>query len=147
MEWLSCLDEQELRRTVRSAAGRAYSDAASFNDLGWELTCRLLPNERGLGVNDQLWDRIKIQFQVFICTNDKEYSDLRKNASEVGRNGQTAVVAMVAGALGSVVGVSAAAIAPAISLLFIALLRIGRNAYCDSLSLNLPISSGSKGAQ
>ena len=147
MEWLSRLNDSDLRKTVRSAAGRAYSDSASFNDLGWELTCRLLPNELGFGANDQLWDRLKKQFQILICAKDKEYADLRKDALEASKNGQTALVAMIAGGLGAAIGVSAAAIAPAISLLLIALIKVGQNAYCDGVDLGMSISSTPKNAR
>lgn len=141
MDWLAELDEQDLELSVRRAAGRSFSDTLSIDDLGWELTSHLVRDERGFGAGDQLWDRLKREFAVLVCAKGGTYADIRRKAAEISKSGQTALVAMIAGTLGAQIGISAAAIAPAISLLLLAALRIGREVYCRGVELDMPISS------
>jgi hypothetical protein len=139
MTWLDDFDQIELESIVRKRAGASYSGAMSIDDLGAELTLGIRNSERGFGFEDQLWSQLKSEFRLLICDTGTKYADIRKQAGDLGRHGQTAIVALLAGALGSAIGVSAAAIAPAVALLVLAAVKIGREAFCKTLDLRVTL--------
>lgn len=139
MTWLDDVDQIELESMVRGRAGGSYSGNMSIDDLGAELTLGVRNSERGFGFEDQLWNQMKSEFRLLICESGTKYAEIRKQATDLGRQGQTAIVALLAGALGSAIGVSAAAIAPAVALLILAFVRIGREAFCKTLDLSVAL--------
>jgi hypothetical protein len=84
------------------------------------------------------WQRLKKEFNLLICTDDKEYADLRKKVDTSGGKSQTAIVGMIAAGVAVNVGAVAGALVPFCALLLIGALRIGKNAYCSGIPLDVP---------
>lgn len=76
------------------------------------------------------WERFKREFHKFICTNDEKYSEVKKELSQHSHKGQLVVVSSIASAIASVLGVAAGVLVPLVALCLLAVLKIGKEAYC-----------------
>jgi hypothetical protein len=81
-------------------------------------------------VAPSLWVRVKQEFRILICTNNKRYSTLRKQFAAIGTKSQTTIVSLFSVAIGKAVGVAAAVITPFVVLGLKAILQVGQEAYC-----------------
>lgn len=87
---------------------------------------------RGDAIAASLWQRIKNEFRVFLCTEDERYQKLRDQFREKGNTATTALIGMLTGAIVSAIGGAAviAVLAPFVALLLAAAFQIGVGAYC-----------------
>lgn len=76
------------------------------------------------------WKRVVSEFHDLLCTKSKKYSNLRKQITTYWKGSQITLVGAIAGAMGSVIGVSAAAIVPTVALVLAIFVQIGKQAYC-----------------
>ena len=131
---LTQMDEGELQQIV----GREIADlgdATAIDELGNELAYSAAMKSggeavMGFGMGAGLWDAIKTEFRILVCTDDAKYGDIREAAGKLRGEHTSALVAMLAAALGAAIGVAASVIAPILSLLLLVVVRIGVEAYC-----------------
>jgi hypothetical protein len=71
---------------------------------------------------DEFWD--------LVCAEDGKYGEVRKLLHDKGSGAGAAVIASVSAAVGAVLGVTAAALAPLAVICLYALGKVGVNAYC-----------------
>jgi hypothetical protein len=90
------------------------------------------------------WTRLKQEFVIFLCTEDKKYADLRRKIDSAGTKSQTTIVSMIAAAVAINVGLAAGALVPFCALLMLGMVRIGKNAFCGGASLNVQIIESKK---
>jgi hypothetical protein len=83
-----------------------------------------------LVVRPNYWKRVKNELHVLICTNNRRYAALRKHLGKEGNTTQVAVITSIAAAIGSYIGIAAPVIGPFVTLGLMALLQIGKNAWC-----------------
>lgn len=119
------LDESALLQAI----GRTEAPTENIDDLGYSLAHEL-DDGNGLGTTN-LWEQAKKEFRKLLCTDDSTYADIRKKAMETSPTYTTALIAALSAALGAALGVAAAAIAPIVGLLLLALSRVGKNAICN----------------
>lgn len=81
-------------------------------------------------VKPNYWELVKREFHVFLCTRNKKYAKLRSQLTKASHPTQTAVVATIAAAVAASLGVVAGAIVPLVALCLLALLRVGKEAFC-----------------
>ena len=76
------------------------------------------------------WTSVRAEVHELVCTKSERYADLRKRLDSVGEKGDKAIVALVAAAIGSTLGVAAGAIGGLVAVALFAVVKIGVNAYC-----------------
>ena len=131
---LTQVDQGELQRIV----GREIADlgdATAIDELGNELAyaAAMESGEKVLlefGTGGSLWDAVKTEFRILVCTDDAKYGDIRAAAGKLKSEHTSALVAMLSASLGAAIGVAASVIAPILSLLLLMVVRIGVEAYC-----------------
>ncbi|UVO34494.1 hypothetical protein KUL72_23745 [Bradyrhizobium arachidis] len=81
-------------------------------------------------VRPNYWKRVKNELHVLICTNDARYAALRKHLGKESKTTQVALVSSIAATIGAYIGVAAAIVGPFVTLGLMALLQVGKNAWC-----------------
>lgn len=77
------------------------------------------------------FEALKAEFKEFMCGGEK-YEGLRKQISKAWDKGKLHVMAIIAGGIGSTLGLGSAVILPVIAILLTIVSNIGRNAWCSS---------------
>ena len=76
------------------------------------------------------WPRVKHEFQLFLCTEDEKYEELRERLRESASVTSTTVLSAIAAAIGSTLGFEAGAIVGLVAVCLYAVIKIGKEAYC-----------------
>ncbi len=79
------------------------------------------------------WLAVKEEVHSLVCTKSTKYSDVRKKLEQVGQGGSSAVVSLVAAAIGNTIGVAAGAITGLVAVLLLVVLKLGVAAYCSMI--------------
>ena len=77
------------------------------------------------------WPKVKYEFHVFLCTDDKKYENLRKKLADSGSATSTTILSAISAAIGSSLGFEAGAIIGLMAVCIYGLIKIGKEAYCD----------------
>jgi hypothetical protein len=77
-----------------------------------------------------LWERVKNEIHILLCTDDTKYAELRRKLSIKGSYTPTLIVDMISVAVGANVGAAAVAVVPLVALCLFGVLQVGKNAYC-----------------
>jgi hypothetical protein len=78
----------------------------------------------------RFWQRVNREVHILVCTDEKKYENLRKQIGKQTRVTQFSLVSSITTAIGVYLGVAASLIAPFVTLALMALLQIGKNAWC-----------------
>jgi hypothetical protein len=78
------------------------------------------------------WETFKEEFRELICGKGKKYRDLRKKLSSHEEKGESANILTIAAALSAKFGVAVEAISSYVFMCLLALVRLGKNAFCRS---------------
>jgi hypothetical protein len=76
------------------------------------------------------WDCVKEEMHVFLCKDDKRYTDLWKRISDLENRSTTALVGLIAAYLGSVLGAPATLLTGFVAVCLYGMIKIGKEAYC-----------------
>jgi hypothetical protein len=76
------------------------------------------------------WPKVKYEFHVFLCTDDKRYEDLRKKLNESVSATSTTILSAISAAIGCSLGFEAGAIVGLVAVCLYAVIKIGKEAYC-----------------
>jgi hypothetical protein len=76
---------------------------------------------------------------LFICTNDPKYRDVKKKMKSAEQKSQTAIVSMIAAAVGASISMAAGALVPLCALVLLVTLKMGKNAFCATTTLNFKV--------
>jgi len=79
------------------------------------------------------WPKVKQEFHIFLCTDDKKYEKLRKQLKSSARATSTTILPSITAAIGSTLGFPAGAITGLVALCLYGLLKIGKEAYCANV--------------
>jgi hypothetical protein len=97
-----------------------------------------VPPREPNGLN--FWFRLKKEFHDLVCTRAQRYADLRKQLARHGSKTQMVIVAGIAGAMAPYVGApSGVVIAPLVTLCLLAMLKIGKEAFCAGRDFDVPV--------
>lgn len=80
------------------------------------------------------WAMVKDEIRLLVCTRDKKYTVLRKQIREAIKHSQAPVVAMISATLASSMGVAVGVISGLVAVAIFAIVKIGTNAYCATIS-------------
>jgi len=83
-----------------------------------------------LSVRTAYWSRVNRELHLLICTDDKKYEKLRKYVGKESRVTQATIISSIAATIGANLGLTAAIVAPFVTLGLVAMLQIGKNAWC-----------------
>jgi hypothetical protein len=138
--WLDSLDEGALVALLPSVPGLSGSEDMTFEDLGSEysISASIDKSQFGFG-GEQIWEAAKREFRTMLCQRSDKYKDLQDDIGSYCKHGVAAVVTGISASLSPVIGVPAASVAPLISILLLATLRLGRNTMCSAVFLDHPV--------
>jgi hypothetical protein len=88
---------------------------------------------------DTSWERLKHEFHLLICTNDKKYRTLRKKINASEHNSEIAVVGMISAAVAAQVGPLAGALIPFCAICLTAVVKLGKEAFCREERLDIRV--------
>lgn len=77
------------------------------------------------------WPKVKEEFHVFLCSDEKKYDDLRKKLKSSASATSAPILSSIAAAIGSKLGFEAGAIVGFIAICLYALLKVGKEVYCE----------------
>jgi hypothetical protein len=86
----------------------------------------------------EYWSQLKAEFRLLICTADPKYKKLRQQLGAAQAKSQTAIVSTIAAAMASEFGVVAGVLVPFCALCLIAVIRLGKEAFCAAGRLGTP---------
>jgi hypothetical protein len=144
MDWAEQIDDAELEALLARSVSYSLSQFATIDDLGQELAIEAHPDEQGFGFSGKLWNTLKREFRALLCQADPKYTDLRKQLNSLASQSTTGLVAAISGALGASIGDAAAVISPMVALLLLAAIRLGKEAFCATVTLDQPLSNQSR---
>jgi len=117
------------QEVLESLIGGTVPTSADLDELGYEIAAsRRTGNSAGF---QDLWEKVKSEFRILLCTEDAKYADLRKHASELTGNYTATLVTAVSTAIAVTLSTTAALLTPLVSLLILAVARVGKNAICS----------------
>jgi hypothetical protein len=83
------------------------------------------------------WASLKREFRTLFCTDDPRYASLRSELQAAAKNADKAVVAAIAAAVASFVGLAASALASFVAILLLAMLKLGTEGFCGMQALEI----------
>ena len=142
LQVLSSIDREGLIETIRSDA-RFTPEILATTTIEW-LGNRLLPETidgRGTAYASwpKYWVQLKNEFRILICTSDRKYYSLRKQLSAAGQKSHATIVSSIAAVMASQFGVVAGVLVPFCALLLLAMLKLGKEAFCVSAHLDFGV--------
>lgn len=76
------------------------------------------------------WPKVKDEFHIFFCTDDKKYDDLKIKLKESSGVTSTTVLSIIAAAIADSLGFEAGALVGLVAVCLYGAIRIGKEAYC-----------------
>jgi hypothetical protein len=89
-----------------------------------------------------LWQAVKWEFRIFLCTDSEPYAELRKEWNELKRQSPAHAVGSLATQIAAKVGAASGVVAPLVTWLFVVARRIGEEAACLTLSAAPSVGPG-----
>ncbi len=77
---------------------------------------------------------MKIEFNLLLCTDTQKYSALGEGFTREGGQVSTVMVSSISVAVGTQLGLAAGVVSPWVILLLLAVLKLGKEAFCRSMS-------------
>jgi hypothetical protein len=76
------------------------------------------------------WGAVRDEVHVFLCTDDKRYAAIKTQIASRAKGSQTVVIGAISAAIAGSISVPIGAVFPLAALCFLAVLKIGKEAYC-----------------
>jgi hypothetical protein len=134
------LSEEGLIEIITQRRSPSWEDK-TFEEFGQEMSKAIDPaNQTGVRSN-KYWYAVKKEISILVCTDDKKYKSLRTQLNTLGTKSQTAVVSMIAAAMAAYIGAIAGLLVPMCALVLLAMMRVGKNAFCAQKELNMRIEN------
>jgi len=129
--------------------GVGVRDTFTIDEIGSQLRYRRNPGEPLVlhYAMPQTWEALKEEFRIFVCTKDKKYSSLRKKLGTTGAKSQTIIVSTIAAAMAPSLGVAVGILVPFCAIVLLALLKVGKEAFCKTCDFRIPIGISSESEQ
>jgi len=110
---------KRVKKSAKRAAEKSTPKSASKSRIGTAHQPR-----------PRFWKRVNREVRILVCTDDKKYENLRTQIGKQRRVTQFSLVSSITTAIGIYLGVAASLIAPFVTLALMALLQVGKNAWC-----------------
>lgn len=128
--WWSPLSEGDLVSMLPEGLATAVR-GGSIEEAGLRMPSYVEPGVEH-ALPPRYWNQLKKEFWLLVCTDDTKYEATRRRLAETSGEGRTIIVAIVAAAVSEALGFAAGALTPFCVLCLIALLRLGKEAFCKS---------------
>ena len=129
----SALTEEQLLQDLRRIRVlRMDAPEPPIEAVGRRLEGRARRRRRKTPPN--LWQRVQDEFYTLVCTDDTKYAQLRREILSHARRSKGPIIAGIAGTIATTLHVTLAVISPMVVSLLLMLLRLGKEAYCSSVS-------------
>lgn len=137
--WVGELSPEGLLTIVEAspAMSRARLAQQSIDEIGNATLPRAIDGVVMYASWPAYWEQLKAEFRLLLCTRDRKYAALRRELRAKGKKSQATIVSLIAAAVASRFGVAAGVLVPFCALCLIAVLRLGREAFCASGKLEL----------
>ncbi len=119
---------------IASRALRIDKDILSVENLGQDLNRRIW--DSGLFTSEpesDFWREFKKEFRRFICTKDPKYRALWTKLERTAGKSEMVIVSTIAAAVAASSGLAPAALVPFCAVGLIAVLKVGKEAFCKSI--------------
>jgi hypothetical protein len=149
--WLDKLSENDLKSeldtSIRQILEGVDKAGGNIDHIGAALAYPLqhLGSDENRRLATGFWSKIRREMYILICKSGSKYSDLRKQLSRGAITAHDVLVTAIAAAISEELGFGPALLTPFIVLCLIAVVRIGKEAWCCSFdkvpgNCNLPCS-------
>lgn len=128
-QWLEILDSRD-REAIEDVLRHTNDDALLAATTWVEMATTEETIPHGTGPHQSVARVFVAEFHEFLCGNDPRYDAVRKEAGG-SLHPQVAAASTLSAALGSHIGIAAAVVAPALTLLLIAASTASREAICQ----------------
>jgi hypothetical protein len=81
-----------------------------------------------------LWECVKYEMRMFLCTEQPRYQPLWKRITDLENRNTSAVIGVIAAFLGQIVGAPATLLAGFVAVCLYGAAKLGKEAYCRYLS-------------
>jgi hypothetical protein len=88
----------------------------------------------------EYWNSLKTEFHILLCTKNRKYASVRKSLSKSGDKTQLTIVSAISAAVGGSFGVVAGSLVPLCAICLIAVLKMGKEAFCQARKLDVKVS-------
>jgi len=129
--------EDELCRSISTEFSSDELQKLSLESLGARLHYKA-EKELVLSTTPPYWSYLKREFYILVCTSDKKYADLRRQLAASSGKSQVALISLISAAAASSIGIAAGILTPFCALCVLALLRMGKEAFCNAKKLDVP---------
>lgn len=132
-DWLDKLSSDELSTLVETSPifGQFDFTTRSIEEIGNSTLPLAIDGSFILYASPpEYWAQLKEEFRLLICTTDPKYRKLRQQLNSAHKKSQTAITSTIAAAMASQFGVIAGVLVPFCALCLIALIRLGKEAFC-----------------
>ena len=144
VDWLETIREHELKDGLTRRAYTFFEDAEQQEMDIDSIALALI--ERSTDYLDEewkekelskgVWPNIRREIYLLVCTDDPKYNDLREDLSREKTLTTAFIVSSISTWIGAAVGFTATSVTPFVVLCLIALLRVGKEAWCRSFRQN-----------
>lgn len=124
------IERQRLGRGISKKAKKARKKADGVVRHARKAKTKSVGRSVTLSVRTSYWTRVNREVHLLICTDDEKYEKLRKYVGKESKPTQFAIVTSIAATIGAYIGVAASVIAPLVTLALMAVLQVGKNAWC-----------------
>lgn len=76
------------------------------------------------------WPRVKEEFHIFLCTDEKRYEELREKLQDSANATSVTILSVISAAIGNSLGFEAGVIVGLVAVCLYAVIKIGKEAYC-----------------
>jgi hypothetical protein len=132
VNWLECLPRGPQMTLVDLVQGGTAPQDAIALWLGGSREGRISPMGGASGERPRYTELFYKEMHLLLCTTDSKYKALREQFPKINKGTIATASSVIATTLAPSLGMATALVTPAVVLLFIALGRVGHEAWCKS---------------
>lgn len=126
----SLIQQDELLWSEYSKISKNMEDKDKIEQAGIVLNFRARDPDVDNMAEEDFWMKLKKELYALLCTADSKYNDLRRKIKDAKDTTEKYIVAAIAAAIGSVLGIAAGILVPFVALLLLGIIQLNTNAWC-----------------
>ena len=88
-------------------------------------------SSRNSSSDNKVWRAVKKEFNLFLCTNDPKYTELRDKLEKSRKATSSTIVSIIAAAITPILGFEIGALVGLVSVCLYGVIKVGKEAYCS----------------
>lgn len=140
--WWSGIQAEEVLDLLPDYARKAGNTSEGIEAAGTSLAAHLRGSLPVYPLSGSLWQSFKQEFHLLVCTDDPKYDETRSKLKFSGQQTQSTIVGIVTAGIGSAMGFHAALLVPFCALGLLALVRMGKEAFCQASRITQQVDLG-----